>query len=378
MHREDLALCLLTREDFSAEHENALYSLEQERRLDWNAIFLRAERQRVSPLVHYNINQSRSLHRVVPSSVQSNFRRAHMHNILKKRESRRALVNFAGCCADNHIDLLLIKGGALSLFVQRWPWSLISGDIDVILRPTADATQGNVQAVIDFAERYNHQRDPVSEHIEYEVGGHHDVSMNRVLCMTADDLWRGAAAREVDGWPVWIQSPEMMFISACINACRKRYFFLKSLHDVATICRAFPRLDWDEIAALARRFRADLIVFTALTVTEITLGCSAPPDARDRLALSRVRRIAIERMANALWQQSSLDALSAGRGGLFGRTLSAPLALTYLGYHWESLPPKIEEILRSWFHLHRAKPVGDDSVSRPDYRQRDVDRKAKS
>lgn len=359
MHREDLALCLLTREDYNVTHESAVHRLAQDQALDWRRVFLTAETHRVSPLVHYNIEQSGMLHAHVPAAVRTNFRRAHIHNTLKKKESRRALVALARCCAENRIDLLLVKGAALANFVQRWPWSAISGDIDVILCPRPDASNVHLDAVITFAEHYNHNRSQVSEHIEYELYEHHDVSMNRVLRMTREDLWKGAVPKEVDGWRVWIQSPEMIFIAACINACRKRYFYLKSLNDIATICCAYPNLDWDKIVACARRFRADLVVFTALTVTQITLGCHASHHDRDMFALNRVRRTGIEQSATLLWRRSSLPALSEQHGGLLGRTFSTPLLLTYLSYHWDVLGAKLREVIQAWVNPHPPKPVDD-------------------
>ncbi len=360
MHREDLALCLLTREDFSATHELAIHQLCQNQNLGWSRIFHTAEAQRVSPLVHYNIDQATSLHQFVSAPVRANFRRAHIHNILKKKESQRTLAALARCCAENQIDLLLVKGAALALFVQRWPWSVISGDIDVILRPQPEAVHENLARVIDFAERYNHSRGHISEHIEYEPYEHHDVSMNRVLPMTVDDLWQDAVLKEVDGWPVWIQSPEMMLIAACINACRKRYFYLKSLNDIATICRAYQELDWTEIAGRARCYRADAIVFTALTVTKSTLGCSTLPDLFDAFKLNAVRRAAVQQMTALLWRYSSLDALSEQHGGLLGRTLSIPLALTYLSYRFDIVGAKLREVMRA----RRNPPPGKSTEGR--------------
>jgi hypothetical protein len=358
MHREDLVLCLLAREEFAGEHEEQVWQICQASAPNWRKLFLTAEAQRVSPLVHHNLDVSSSLRPLVPPAVRSDFKRAHIHNVLKKKESFRTLAALARCCADNGVDPLLVKGGALAFFVQRWPWSLISGDLDVVLRAQMGGiADANVETVVQFAEHYNHSRTHLSEHIEYELDAHHDVSMNRVLRITGQDYWRAARRVEIDGSPLFILSPEMMLIAACINACRKRYFYLKALHDIATLCRNDPGIDWREIVALSLHYRADAIVYTALLVTQTTLGCPLPSQVWDHFSFGRVRRAGIERMVALLWKHSSLDALSMSRGAVFGRQLSAPLLLTYLSYRMDTLGTKLNEVVRAWRNPPPAKPV---------------------
>ena len=360
MRREDLTLCLLTREEFTEEYEEQVWHICRADEPNWRRLFLTAEDQRVSPLVHHNLDVSSSLLPLVPPAVRSDFKRAHIHNVLKKKEAFRTLVTLARCCADNGVDPLLVKGGALAFFVQRWPWSLISGDLDVVLRAQPGGVTGaNVEAVVRFAEHYNHSRSHLSEHIEYELDGHHDVSMNRVLRISSQDYWRAAQCVEIDGSPLFILSPEMMLIAACINACRKRYFYLKALHDIATLCHNHPGLDWREIVMRSQLYRADAIVYTALLATQTTLGCPVPPEVWHYFSFSRVRRAGIEQMVALLWKYGSLDALSAERGAIFGRKLSAPLLLTYLSYRMDTLGTKLNEVMSAWRNPHPAKPVDD-------------------
>jgi hypothetical protein len=276
--------------------------------------------------------------------------------VLKKQGSHRALGQLVQLCAQRQVDLLLIKGAALSLFVYRQPWSVISGDMDIVLRPGAGASAG-LDAVIEFMEHHNHTRSEMAEHFEYELHGHHDLSMNDVLHIPPQALWQDAVTRELGGYPLLVLSPEMMLVAACVNACRKRYFYLKSLNDIAVLCRRFPALDWQAIGERARAYRADTIVYTALWVTQQVLGSAIPAAAWRELPVAPARRRGIQAVAARLCRHGSLATLTASRGTAFGRQLNLPLLLTYMSYRRDIVGGKAGEIVRAWRSPPPPKPV---------------------
>ena len=99
-------------------------------------------------------------------------------------------------------------------------------------------------------------------------------------------------------------APEDLLISLCINSCRKRFFRLKHLFDIAETVRRLD-LDWDRLAANAREDRCEGIVYTALHVASETLGCRIPD--LDPLQVPRPRVLLIRRLVARHLRHGSLD-----------------------------------------------------------------------
>jgi len=80
--------------------------------------------------------------------------------------------------------------------------------------------------------------------IECDLPGHHDVDMNGVLPVRFDRIWEAARAVDFHGQEAFVMAPEDLLLSLCINSCRKRYFRLKHLFDIAETVHRLD-LDWN-------------------------------------------------------------------------------------------------------------------------------------
>src|SRR5207253_1716580 len=101
--------------------------------------------------------------------------------------------------------------------------------------------------------------------------GHHDLSLNGIVSWPANDLWRAAHSVPVDDAPAvtaYVLSPEDQLWTLCLNSCRKRFFRLKALFDIAETIAHYPDLDWDYFVRRVRMSESEGIVFTALRATE--------------------------------------------------------------------------------------------------------------
>jgi hypothetical protein len=78
------------------------------------------------------------------------------------------------------------------------------------------------------------------------------------------DVWSKTKETTFQGQKVLVMSPEDMLLAACINSCRKRFFRLKSLCDIAEIINYFKELDWEVFIHNGR-----YIVYTSLLVTSM-------------------------------------------------------------------------------------------------------------
>jgi hypothetical protein len=116
------------------------------------------------------------------------------------------------------------------------------------------------------------------------------------------------------GVEVFVMAPEDLLLSLCVGACRKRFFRLKALFDIAETAR--QGLDWDRFVLQAREDRCEGIAYAALLAAMRTLGAPVPAGALNRLGISRARSAVIR----ALVEHGSLTAPSP--------------VLPYASYRW--------------------------------------------
>ena len=114
----------------------------------------------------------------------------------------------------------------------------------------------------------------------------------------------------------------------------------KRPHDIAEILNRYPNLDWAELIRKVDAYECQYIVYTALLVTKMTLGCHLPDEVLDNLTLSRVRAILIRYLSQGSFC-SSLSVLDSTKE-LFGRQIGWSLLLPYATYRWDQLWRKMK------------------------------------
>ena len=258
MNAEDRVLFAAARQDFQPD--------ESFPPVDWDRVAAVAESHGVAPIVGVNLKLA-------------SLERAFYENVLIKAQEAERVSQGIARLREAGYQVMLLKGLALELLVYREPWVTTSKDADLLLRP------GRRLA----ADEREVRRSLYRSGIECDVGRHHDLDMNGVLPVRYDRIW--AAARRVDyhGQEAFVMSNEDLLISLCVNSCRKRFFRLKHLFDIAETTRRLD-LDWDRVALRAREDRCEAIVSTALHVAAETLGCPVPD-----LKVPRLQRVLIAR-----------------------------------------------------------------------------------
>lgn len=280
MKAEDHVLFAAARQDFREEHRAAVENLSP---VDWEKVAAVAESHGVAPIVGANLKLE-------------SLERAFYENVLIKAQEAERLAQGIGRLREAGYQVMLLKGTALDLLVYREPWVTASKDSDLLLRPDPGRRLADDERAV--------RRSLYRSGIECDLLTHHDVDMNGVLPVHYDRIW--AAARTVDfhGQETFVMSSEDLLISLCINSCRKRYFRLKHLFDIAETVRRLE-IDWDRLAAHAREDRCEGIVYTALHVASETLGCPVPD--LDALRVPRPRVLLIRRLVARHLRRGSLD-----------------------------------------------------------------------
>lgn len=338
MRPEDHLLFACVRQDFTPEYQSVVRQLNHDNSLSWELVFSKAERHGVASLVYVNLCQRSDLQLDIPPQVVERYRLYTMQNAVRKEQRAKKLSDVLAYLNSREIEAMLIKGGALDLLVYDHQAFSTLNDIDLVLRCRRE----------DFspAEMDQIMHDLHGSGVEYDFYEHHDMTINGALPVDFDLVWQEAKTINYRDRDVWVMCPEDMLISLCINSCRKRYFRLKSLMDIAETTHKIKGLRWEMVAEKARRYDCTNIVYTALLVADRTLGCSLPETVLDNLSVNPLRAAFINGLVNYALRYSSLPLDPISGTSVGGRQIHASLALPYATYRLYQIRHKLfEEIL---------------------------------
>jgi hypothetical protein len=250
-------------------------------RADWPLVLAAAVRHQVAPLVFENLADCPGIAAALPADVRAGFHHATVRNMAAKQAAAAALQDALEWFGGRGIDAMLVKGTALDARLFAQPWRTASADVDLLLR-LPGALDGEVwQKIVALNAQ--------SPQLDVHVHRHPDLVMNGVLPVDFDAIWAAARPIPYAGRQVWVMSIEDELLAACINACRKRYFRLKSLLAIRELAASCAELDWPGFARRAVAWRCGGIAYAALVATAISAGCALPADLRRMLRVSRAR-----------------------------------------------------------------------------------------
>lgn len=308
MNREDRLLFLCARQDFRPGHRDAVEALARGP-IRWKALVATAESHGVLPIVGANLRRCAL---DLPPGLPERLETAFFENALLKEQDAQRLAEGLLRLRQVGLEALLLKGASLDLLVYEEPWVVSSRDTDLLLRPLPGYRPG--------LEEKEVRRALYRSGVECDLLGHHDLDMHGVLPVSTERIWRAARPIDFRGVEAWVMGPEDLLISLCINSCRKRFFRLKGLFDLAeTVARA--GIDWPRLGRRARANRCEGIVYTALLATRETVGCALPEGALAELGVPAGRARLLRLLAGG-----ALRTLSLTSGGGAGLGLLLPYA----------------------------------------------------
>jgi hypothetical protein len=333
---EDKLLFACTRQNFLYAHQKTVLDTCSNEEVRWDVVYAIANVHGVAPLVYSNLLQCTTMDLGIPKDIMDQFKRFSFGNTVRKEKMAEKITEVLSFLNKKSIDVMLIKGAALDVLVYDHSWYTISKDVDFILRAKRDEITDKDEAEIRALRRG----------LPSESGyfRHHDVDMNGTLPINFQRIWDDATKIKFRGRDVFVMSPEDMLISVCINSCRNRFFRLKSLCDIAEIINKYNGMKWEELTSKAREYDCNNIVYTALLVTKMTLGCELPEEVLDNLTVN-LARAAIIRYLSQHMSWSSLSSLYSGRK-VFGRRVSLSLLLPYAAYRWYQVWRKLGVVYR--------------------------------
>lgn len=339
MHAEDQILFLSARQDFQNQHKKKLFELVKIYPIQWDKVYRIAVEHQIAPVIYSNLIHKKDLKLGIPPEVINQFKLHTYAQIISQKERAKRLSSGIDFLNNFQMRVMLVKGIALEHAVYQYPWYTVSKDIDVIL----DCRKAEVTKEV---------HDRISNHfyqsgIEYDFFNHHDININGAIPIDFDRIWSDAKKISYFGCDVYMMTPEDLLISTCINSCRKRYFRLKSLFDIAEITNKYKSLNWDIFLLKARHYDCSAIVYTALKISDLTLGCSLPNNLLQSLNVSRTRVSLINSTTRYLLNSNPLSTYPFSGPNILGRQINIALLLPYLSYRGNQILKKAGEITRN-------------------------------
>jgi hypothetical protein len=329
-------LYIATRQDFQEGHKAAVRDIARSNELDWGLVYETAAQHGVAPLIFANVisKDGEALH--IPADITHKFELNAYSQVIEKKKAAQRLKESLTFFSKQGIDVMLAKGIALEQLVYDQPWFTAAQDIDLILRRRLED--------ISPEELHDIQHTMHNSGIEYDFYTHHDLNINGALPVDFDRIWDDAPPAALYEEQVYLMAPEDLLISVCINSCRKRFFRLKSMCDIAETVRKFSNLDWGLLAEKAISYDCTPIIYTALQVTDQTLGCPVPDGVVSMLKVNRTRKWLLDRTIKLLAEHVALSSYPFSGATLAGRQLNLAIILPYLNYHGYQIWRKLREI----------------------------------
>jgi hypothetical protein len=341
MRPEDKLLFLCARQDFSDAHLKALIDLGGVETIDWEELFFTARQHGVAPLIWANLEKAIPLGLSVAPDVIHKFQLACYHNVVAKGKRAKNLVEALALLGAHSIEVMALKSVALDFLVYEQVWYTTAADTDLVLRPRQ--REVSPQALAEISRFF------AGLGIEYEFYDHHDMTMNGLLPVDFERIWNDARSVCFQGHSLFLMSAEDMLLSLCINSSRKRFFRIRSLVDIAETVSRCRELDWATLIDKARIYQCNHIAYTALVVTQATLGCDLPEAVLDRLGIGRLKVATVRHLVPFLIEHLPLATLSFYTGwDLFGRKVGWSLVLPYATERWRRIGGRIQAAYQAW------------------------------
>jgi len=238
--------------------------------MKWDVVHLTALQHQIAPLIYSHLLKCKNSGLSIAPEVLAKFRTNTIMLSLHKLKQEQDIVKILSYFNGKSVDVMLIKGAALSFTVYQDFSGYVIGDIDLILKNRREevSEQEDQEDIVFF--------DKLNACVEWERFQHHDVSRNETLPIDFKRIWSHTKETTFFRQKVLVLSPEDMLLATCINSCRKRFFRLKSLCDIAEIINYFKELDWEVFIHNAKKYHCHYIVYTSLLVTSMIVGCNLP------------------------------------------------------------------------------------------------------
>jgi hypothetical protein len=282
-----------------AADETKAARLERLSAADWDSFVQRTAKQsaRIVPLLYWRL---KALHpdAAIPAAIVQRLREIYLHDSLK-RSTRlyHELAKVLRALRDNGISVIVLKGAHLSEIIYGDIALRPMSDVDLLVRKADLLRAGEILLELGytpFSHRWREAVDAASHHlppfskqdaapveIHWTVTrvADHYKRLTAHFQIDVDGLWKRARPASIADVQVLTLSPEDLLLHLCLHASY-HHGFRVGLGDFCDITHTIQHyrdeMDWAQVQACARQWRADRCVYLVLRLAQELLEATVP------------------------------------------------------------------------------------------------------
>ena len=295
--RRFLLLCLQVRL-YQSDFEKLSEFVEREK-LNWDLVEQHIWEESLAPLI-YTIISGREL---VPAELEQRLHREFITRITSMTYQFHELWKILNRMQSVGINVILLKGAALSLTVYQQDLPRYFGDLDLLVQKPDISHALQVLAELDYAPGKGIQLDakdllPYVNEWQLTKAGHFNIdvdlhwhlfsSVYHQYTVPSDWFWETAVSFKAGANSALTLGPEANLIHLCAHLLQHQRAAwpdsMRLLHDIAELITAYQdQLDWDLIITKAEAYRLVIPVQQVLLRVWQGWQVAIPPTIREQL-----------------------------------------------------------------------------------------------
>ena len=265
-----------------------------QRRLDWAYVLSASIEHGIAPLLYRGLQQVEAARQAVPLAVFNRLRQLYEGNV--KRSQRLAAVLHEVAAEANRVGMPLLGLKDVYLVREIYPEAGLRpmGDVDLLIRQgdyermrAALASLGfeplpdrDIPYTLKYAWAHHFRRtaDNVWLDVQWNVMQREwDSCGAGSFRFDPDDMWTRAQPLDFAGARLLAPTLEAMLFHLCLHLEGHQYCELVLFCDIAELLkRRGMEVDWAQVTALTRKYRAESSVYYTLWLTQNLLDAPVP------------------------------------------------------------------------------------------------------
>lgn len=268
---------------------------------DWQTLPALVRHHRLEMMVGAVLDGPSRLGMAVPDPQRRTLRELRNQAVRRTMRLAAEVVRLTCRFAEEGVEVLVLKGVALSVLLHGTPLHRSCRDIDLLVRPGDEARArailagcgyGNgADAVVVCLNAVELRNPDLGTVVELHVRLADD---ERLLPTAALHPFETAVTVDIAGRPVRTLAPDAALVYAAYHGAHHHWFRLHWLADIAAATRS-PRIDWRRAAQMARQTGTERHFAMAARLSDGLMGCPPPdppaPSGRDLAAIRRAESL---------------------------------------------------------------------------------------
>ena len=289
--------------------------LQQE--IDWDVVIQHSLLHGISGLLYLHLSLL-SGDAEIPVAVMERFRSIYLRTAASGMQQLAHFRVVAETFSEAGIELITLKGAALTELLYGDPGLRPLSDIDIIIKESDWPAACEILKHMSYTSPTQRLRLLPPKLTRYDVEAHVQLVAPAGTCLEfqfdlftlgigmldMDGVWRRSRDAVIAGARVRTLGPEDQLLHLLVHANRHGCSRLKWLVDITEYLRQEPEIDWDILVSIARREKVFVFVYQTLDHIGRLLG----PLQVEAGALERLRPRGYQQLLwKAIWPRQKLD-----------------------------------------------------------------------